>query len=481
MSGWGPPMTCSSCHAQNPSDARFCSRCGESLQRARSASELRERRTVTALYCDVVDSVPLGERLDDEELHEIFRNYQALCARVLARYDAEIARHVGDAILAYFGYPRAHEDDARRAILSGLAIVDELRGRDFAISPGAPVRLAVRIGVHTGPVIVGEIGGDLRGQQVLGHTMNLAARLQSIAEPDSVTVSAETMDLVPGLFRSTCRGKIHLKGIQNDVDVWQVQEAVTSAVGAGATAADSEDLIGRESELRELVEVANLARSGSGQLALVEGEAGLGKSRVLQALKRRLRAEAWRQIDVSCSAYESNTALWPFLDLVSESVRAGDEPSTPEEAAARSLLLQWVERGREDSASAESPERFRRRTLDAVLAWVLAESQLGPVLLSMEDLHWADPTTRVDGPSARERHGSARSLRRNPPAFVYASVAARRCAAAGLPQPTLGIGNPHSRGGGGRKAAAVRSSFRDCGPLQRCPVVCGGVGKARRR
>ena len=252
-----------------------------------------ERRQLTVMFIDVVGSTTLSQQLDPEDYHARVVAYQAACQQIIARYDGHIAQYLGDGVLAYFGYPSAHEEDAVRAVRSGLEIVAAV-GQLKYTPP-----LQVRIGVHTGPVVVGEIGaGEHTERLALGETPNLAARVQGVAEPDTVVMSEATQRLVHGLFECQALGPQTLKGISPPVSVYRVRGESTAqsrfevAVGAGLT-----PLVGREEELGVLQRRWTQAKEGAGQVVLLSGEAGIGKSRLVQTLKEQVLAEGTTRIE----------------------------------------------------------------------------------------------------------------------------------------------------------------------------------------
>ena len=278
-----------------------------------------ERRQLTVLFCDLVDSTGLASQLDPEELREIVRAYQDTCARVIARFDGHIAQYLGDGLLVYFGYPRAHEDDAQRAVRAGLGMVEALGQLNTRLGQVRGVHLAVRLGIHTGLVVVGEVGGGTRQEQLaLGETPNLAARLQGLAAPNTLVISAATFQLLGGFFACQSLGTPLLKGFTQPLEVYQVLYESTArsrleAVGsAGLT-----PLVGRAQEAALLRERWAQVKDGLGQVVLLSGEAGIGKSRLVQVLKDQVATEsqAWLT-PCQCSPYHQNTALYPMIDLL---------------------------------------------------------------------------------------------------------------------------------------------------------------------
>src|SRR4029450_3531569 len=251
--------------------------------------------------------------LDPEELRDVMQQYQETCTTVIQRYAGDIAQHLGDGLLVYFGYPSAHEDDAQRAVRAGLEIIDALRESPLQHRQ-LPHPLQVRIGIHTGLVVIGEIGSsEQREMLALGETPNIAARVQGVAEPDTVVVSAITQRLGHGLFACTATAPQTLKGISTPLSLYRVigesvaQSRFEVAVGAGLP-----PLVGREEELSLLQRRWTQAKEGAGQVVLLSGEAGIGKSRLAQALKEQMLAEDAPRIEFRCSPYHQNSAFYPI-------------------------------------------------------------------------------------------------------------------------------------------------------------------------
>jgi class 3 adenylate cyclase len=274
-----------------------------------------ERRQLTVLFCDLVDSTALASQLDPEELREVVRAYQETCAKVIGRFEGHIAQYLGDGLLVYFGYPLAHEDDAQRAVRTGLGIVEALGQLNTRLEPERGVQLAVRLGIHTGLVVVGEIGGGTRHEQLaLGETPNLAARLQGLAAPNTVVISASMFHLLGGFFACQPLGPHLLKGFAQPLQVYQVRSESTARSrleAAGRTGLTP--LVGREQEIGLLRERWAQVKDGLGQVVLLSGEAGIGKSRLVQVLTAQVATEpqAWLT-PCQCSPYYQHTALYPF-------------------------------------------------------------------------------------------------------------------------------------------------------------------------
>src|SRR5215470_15537584 len=253
-----------------------------------------ERRQLTVLFCDLVDSTALARQLDPEDLREVVRAYQETCAKVIARFEGHIAQYLGDGLLVYFGYPLAHEDDAQRAVRAGLGMVEAVGQLNTRLEVERGVQLAVRLGIHTGLVVVGEVGSGTRQEQLaLGETPNLAARLQGLAAPNTLVISAATLPLLGGFFACQSFGTPLLKGFAQPMEVYQVLSESTArsrldAVGStGLT-----PLVGREQEVGLLLERWAQVKDGLGQVVLLSGEAGIGKSRLVQMLKEHVAAES---------------------------------------------------------------------------------------------------------------------------------------------------------------------------------------------
>jgi class 3 adenylate cyclase/predicted ATPase len=370
---------------------------------------------LTVLFCDLVDSTTLSALLDPEEYREVVRSYQESCAEVIRHYAGHTAQHLGDGILVYFGYPAAHEDDAQRALRTGLEILAGLRSLNARLQPAIKARLPhpiqVRIGIHTGLVVIGEIGSsEKREILALGETPNLAARLQGIAQPDTLVVSAATQQLVVGLFACQELGPQALKGITTPIVVYQVlgesgaQSRFEVAIRTGLT-----PLVGREAELRLLRQRWDQAKADEGQVVLLSGEPGIGKSRLVQELKEQLAREGTTRLEFRCSPYHQNSAFYPVIEHLQRRLQFSRE-DTPEERTVK--LEQALMRSRLDlqeavpllasllslpalryTLPALSPQRQKQKTQEALVAWVLEEAERQPVYCPWEDVHWADPST----------------------------------------------------------------------------------------
>jgi class 3 adenylate cyclase/predicted ATPase len=388
-----------------------------------------ERRQLTVLFCDLVDSTVLAGQLDPEELREVVRAYQEACAKVIARFEGHIAQYLGDGLLVYFGYPLAHEDDAQRAVRAGLGIVEALSQLNVRMAQERGVHLAVRLGIHTGLVVVGEVGGGTRQEQLaLGETPNLAARLQGLAAPNTMVISAATWQLLGGFFACQSLGMHPIKGLAQPIEVYQVLYESTARSRldvAGSTGLTP--LIGREQEVELLLERWAKVKDGIGQVVLLSGEAGIGKSRLVQVLKAHVATElqAWL-MSCQCSPYHQNSALYPVIDLLERVALQFERDETPPQKLSKleRFLVQYglplaeavplfasllsLPLGSGYTPLNISPEQQKQKTLQAFLTILLCRAVQQPWLFVVEDLHWVDPSTLellsllVDqGPTAR--------------------------------------------------------------------------------
>ena len=277
-----------------------------------------ERRQLTVMFCDLADSTKLSGQLDPEDLRDVIRAYQSTSADVIERYDGYIAQHLGDGLMVYFGWPQAHEDDAQRAVHAGLGIVEAMGGLNVRLEQEKGISLAVRIGIHTGLVVVGEIGkGASQEHLALGETPNIASRIEGIAEPDSIAISDATYQLVQGYFVCEGLGQHTLKGVNESQQVYRVlrESDAQSRLDVAATRGLT-PLVGRESETTLLLERWEQVKDGQGQVILLSGEAGIGKSRLVQVLRDHVTDEPHTRLECRSSPYYQNTALYPFTDLL---------------------------------------------------------------------------------------------------------------------------------------------------------------------
>ena len=253
-----------------------------------------ERRHLTILFTDLVDSTTLSGQLDPEDYREVVRAYQAACAEVIERFECHLAQTLGDGLLVYSGYPVAHDNDAERAVRVGLGILDAMQTLNERLEQEQGLRLSVRVGIHTGPVVVGDVGAGVRHEHLaLGEVPNVAARIQGLAEPDTVVISSTTYRLVEGYFACQALGEQTLRGVAEPLAVYRVGGAsgAQSRLDIGR-ARGLTPLVGREAEVALLVERWEQVKDGQGQVILFSGEAGIGKSRLVQVLKDHVTHEA---------------------------------------------------------------------------------------------------------------------------------------------------------------------------------------------
>jgi class 3 adenylate cyclase/tetratricopeptide (TPR) repeat protein len=368
-----------------------------------------ERRHLTVMICDLVGSTALSARLDPEDMGAVIDAYHAACARITRSYDGFLADFRGDGILTYFGYPCAHEDDAERTVRAGLEIIAAI----VKLETRAGEPLAVRIGIATGLVVVGDLGGEgkMREHAVVGDAPNLAARLQGLVEPNTVVVGESTRRLLGNVFRLRDLGRHELKGLPGLVGAWAVEGISASESRFGAVRAPGmSDLFGRDNEIDFLLERQRLAWSGEGQIVLISGEAGIGKSRLSATLAERIADQPHTLLRYQCSPYHTNSSLRPIIDHLERAARfkASDTSEqcldklvtvlasgTTQVQAVAPLFaaLLSIPFGDRYPPLALSPTQQRHRTLVALLDQFESLARQRPILLLFEDLHWADATS----------------------------------------------------------------------------------------
>jgi class 3 adenylate cyclase/predicted ATPase len=367
-----------------------------------------ERRQLTVIFCDLVGSTALSARLDPEDLREVIAAYHRAVVDVVRNLDGFVAKYMGDGVLIYFGYPRAHEDDAERAVRAGLGSIDAIRRLDVR-----SIKLQARVGIATGLVIVGDLIGEgsAKEQSVIGETPNLAARLQAVAEPNAVVIAAGTRRLVGDLFEYRDLGAIDVKGIAAPVPACQVlrPSAVASRFEALRGAALT-PLVGRDEEIELLLRRWARATAGDGQVMLISGEPGIGKSRITEALAERLHPEPHIRLRYFCSPYHQDSALYPFIDQLGRAAgfARDDMPGVrlekleallalaapPDEDVALLADLLSLPASRRHPLPNVSRQRKKERTLEALTRQLEGLARRQPVLMVFEDAHWIDPTSR---------------------------------------------------------------------------------------
>lgn len=371
-----------------------------------------ERRQVTVLFCDLVGSTELAERLDPEELCDVMRYYQASCAQAIAPFGGYLAQTLGDGLLFYFGFPGAHEDDAVRAVRAGLAAIAAVQD-----PTGCPIqtssRCAVRVGIHTGVVYAGEVGQfDTRADHALvGDVPNIAQRLQSLATPNELLLGPTTRKLIEEQFRLESMGPQSLKGLRAPLEVFRVRGESNAATRFDGRAPDSwAPLVGRDRELSELRTHWTLARHAQGQTVVLSGVAGIGKSRLADALRSAVLREA-QVLSFQCSPYLQSSALHPLISLLLRLARIrakdpvalklgklrrmlGDDDPHDERSLALLARLLRITNTLAPELDHLSGEHLLADTIDWTLRWMIARSRKQPLLVVLEDAHWSDPATR---------------------------------------------------------------------------------------
>jgi len=361
------------------------------------------------MFCDLVGSTALSGRIDPEDFREVMRAYQVACVGVVGRYDGHVAKYLGDGMLIYFGYPRAHEDDAERAIRAGLEMVVAISELD----PRPDVSLQARIGIATGLVVAGDIIGEgiTEAHAISGETPNLAARLQELAEPDTVVISEGTRRLAAGVFKYGDLGRQLLKGLAEPVQMWRVVKERSAESRFEAARADAlTPIVGREQEIALLLERWSEAKDGDGQAVLLSGEAGIGKSRIISALRERIDAEPHVRLWYQCSPHHTNSELHPLIVHIERTTRMApdDDPEAKltkletmlgqadvdlKEIVPYFASLLSIPTGNRYPPLDLALQELRERTLAVLADQVLALSKVRPVLVVCEDAQWIDPTT----------------------------------------------------------------------------------------
>jgi class 3 adenylate cyclase/predicted ATPase len=372
-----------------------------------------ERRQLTVLFCDLVDSTALSGQLDPEDLQGVVRAYQQMCSEIITRFDGHIAQLLGDGLLVYFGYPQAHEDDPHRAIRTGLGILDAMGDLNARLTREQGIALALRIGIHTGLVVVGAMGGQGRQEQLaLGETPNIAARIQGLAQPNTVAISDATSRLVQGYFDCDALGVQALRGVTEPLEVYRVlnpsgaQGRLDIAQTRGLT-----PLVGREQEVELLFERWEQVKAGHGHVVLLSGEGGIGKSRLVHRLKEHAANEPHMQWECRSSPSYQHTALFPLTELFQRMWRFEAQDTPDEKFSKLAHALSHYRLPLEESVQlfapllalplpenaypplTLSPQRQRQKTLEAIVTILLEQAERYPMLFILEDLHWTDPST----------------------------------------------------------------------------------------
>jgi class 3 adenylate cyclase/predicted ATPase len=372
----------------------------------RTSSDTAERRQVTVMFCDLVGSTALSARMDPEDLREVISAYQKCVTETVRRVGGFVARYMGDGVLLYFGYPEAHEDDAEQAVRAGLELIAAVTALN------SPVSLQTRIGIATGMVVVGDLvgSGDAQECGIVGEAPNLAARLQGIAEPNMVVIAEGTRKLLGNLFELQDLGARGLKGITGPVWAWAaLRPASVEGRFEAMHVSGLSDLVGREEEFDLLLRRWSKAKTGEGQVVLLSGEAGIGKSRLTAALLERLATEPHTRLRYFCSPQHTDSAFYPIMSQMQRAAGLAHDDTAKAKLDKLDALLAQTSTSRQDAALfAEmlslpndgrhpalelAPEQRRQKTLEALSRQAETLARSSPVLMIFEDAHWADPTS----------------------------------------------------------------------------------------
>ena len=420
---------CGSCGFQNPPGFKFCGNCGVNLsvdsgtsitasapEEPASTYDDGERRHLTVMFCDLVGSTEMSHILDPEDLKSIVKQYQVICSQVVNRFDGYIAQYLGDGILVYFGYPIAHENDAHRAVSAALGIIEAIELFNIDIQARYDVEMHVRLGIHTGHVVIGQMGGGDQTQDLaLGAAPNIAARLEGLARPDSIVISQATYALVHRFFNCSEAGSHDLKGIDKPIHVYEVlsENVAKFRYESQLSTSDRKPLIGRDEEIMQLHALWELARLGESQIVLISGEPGLGKSMITNSVMR-LAAEdqnSWLMFH-QCSEYHTDTPFYPIAHALMHSALQYKPGDSLEEKISRlegflvqngydlgdmlPLFAQIMSLPPGENSyepSQYSPDQQRQKLVDGVIYNFLRRSEDSALLLVFEDLQWMDSAT----------------------------------------------------------------------------------------
>lgn len=415
------PLACPACQFSNPPHFKFCGECGTPLTTAISPAlsspslpcwQDGERRQLTVLFCDMVGSTAIAEQLDPEELSDLLRAYHRVCTSAVRQFDGYLAQYLGDGILAYFGYPQAREDASERAVRAGLAIIDAVAQLNLNTSQTHGAALAVRVGIATGLVVTDHRLADATDDpMVVGQTLNLAARLQNLAAPNTVVITSPIQRQLSGLFEYEDLGQQPLKGFSQPLQVWRVvrpRTVVTRFVATHAT--ELTPLVGRTTELERLRHGWQRTLSGAGQVVLLAGEAGIGKSRLAQALRESLHDQDYYRLHYQCSSYHTNSALYPLISHLERAAGFLPADSTDQRLDKLETLLKESTSCVQEVAALFAhllglptqdryppllltPSQQKDKTLWTLIAQFQNLAERKPTLVVFEDVHWIDPTS----------------------------------------------------------------------------------------
>lgn len=366
-----------------------------------------ERRQLTVMFCDLVGSTELSQRLDPEDLRQLVVSYQAACNAAIGRFDGYVARYMGDGLLVYFGYPAAHEDDAERAVRAGLKVAEEVAKLDLPYD----VELAVRVGIATGIVVAGDIVGEGASEErtALGETPNLAARLQGIAPPGGVVIAEATRRLVEGRIDVEVLKPVRLKGFGQSVQAYRVTAIHSASRFEAATFRGLTPFVSRDAELNLLADRWRQACAGEGQLVLLSGEAGIGKSRILLELREQLSSTSHNLLLYQCSPYGANTPFLPIIDQLRSAAGFTSNDSDDDRLDKLERLIRETSANLDPEASLfaallslpedrypaldRTPTKRKLETISVLVEQLETHTHDDTVVVLVEDVHWIDPST----------------------------------------------------------------------------------------
>jgi len=420
-------QSCAKCQLDNLSHAKYCAGCGSSLtdssaSHAKPASVLNvsvddsglmrgsrdgERRHLTVLFCDLVGSTAIAARIDPEEWRETVANYHRAAAEAILRFGGYVAKYLGDGVMAFFGWPEAHDNDAERAVRGGLAILDSISKLS---EKSGSVNLSARIGIDSGPVVVGVGAG--KDVDVFGDAPNIAARVQSVAASGSVAITEATHRLVSGLFIVQEQGSPALSGIARPIPIFQVvrPSGMRGRLAAAAAVHGITSFVGREDELRLLINRWERVRDGEGQVVTILGEAGIGKSRLIQRFREEIAGTPFTWIECETSPFFQNTPFYAVADMLRQSFQWDDNYDQEQRLRALRASVALAELDPNEAVPliapllelpvddrypplSLAPDQQRKRLMATLVGWTLAAAKVQPLVIATEDLHWADAST----------------------------------------------------------------------------------------